>query len=232
MKRIALLAGMIAVAGCNQQSATGSAKLATRTDSVSYIIGVQMGKSLKEQAVPVSSTALFSGFRDGQAGTTPRIADAQAQATMTAFRDEMLEKQRSKDSAAGGVNEKKGADFLAGNKSKPGVQTTASGLQYSVVKAGTGPKPKPTDVVTVAYKGTLLNGEAFDSSYGHEPVSFPLNGVIPGWSEAVQLMPVGAKYKFWIPGNLAYGPAGSPPKIGPNETLMFDIELIGIKGSK
>lgn len=229
MKRIALLAGVIAVAGCNQQSASGSAKLATRTDSVSYIIGVQMGKSLKEQSVPVTPEAMFSGFRDGQAGKTPRIADAQAQATMTAFRDEMLEKQRSKDSAAGSVNEKKGADFLAANKTKPGVTTTASGLQYMVIKAANGAKPKATDVVTVAYKGTLLNGEAFDSSYGHEPVSFPLNGVIPGWTEAVQLMAVGSKYRFWIPGNIGYGPAGNPPKIGPNETLTFDIELIGIK---
>jgi FKBP-type peptidyl-prolyl cis-trans isomerase len=229
MKRIALLAGVIAVAGCNQQSASGSAKLATRTDSVSYIIGVQMGKSLKEQSVPVTAEALFNGFRDGQGGKTPRIADAQAQATMTAFRDEMLEKQRAKDSASGSVNEKKGADFLAANKTKPGVTTTASGLQYMVIKAANGPKPKATDVVTVAYKGTLLNGEAFDSSYGHDPVSFPLNGVIPGWTEAVQLMSVGSKYRFWIPGNIGYGPAGNPPKIGPNETLQFDIELIGIK---
>jgi FKBP-type peptidyl-prolyl cis-trans isomerase len=228
MKRLTLLAGVLAMAACNQQnSPSGAAKLATRTDSVSYIIGVQMGKSLKEQSVPVTPDALFNGFRDGQAGGTPRIADAQAQATMTAFRDEMLEKQRAKDSASGGVNEKAGADFLAANKSKPGVMSTASGLQYMVVKAGTG--PKATDVVTVHYKGTLLNGEAFDSSYGHAPVSFPLNGVIPGWGEAVQLMPVGSKYKFWIPGNLAYGMAGSPPKIGPNETLEFDVELIAIK---
>ncbi len=229
MKRIALLAGVIAVAGCNQQTASGSAKLASRTDSVSYIIGVQMGKSLKEQSVPVTPDALFNGFRDGQAGGTPRIADAQAQATMTAFRDEMLEKQRSKDSAAGGTNEKTGADFLAGNKSKPGVMSTPSGVQYTIIKPGTGPKPKATDVVTVAYKGTLLNGTPFDSSYGHEPVTYPLTGFIPGWSEGVQLMSVGAKYHFWIPGNLAYGPAGSPPKIGPNETLSFDVELIAIK---
>ena len=230
MKRIALLAGVLTVAGCNQQNHSGAAKLATRTDSVSYIIGVQMGKSLKDQSVPVSADALFNGFHDGQAGTTPRIADAQAQATMTAFRDEMLEHQRAKDSAASGVNEKAGADFLAANKSKPGVQTTASGLQYTVLKPGSGPKPKPTDVVSVAYKGTLLNGEAFDSSYGRDPVSFALNGIIPGLSEMVQLMPVGSKYKCWIPGNLAYGPAGSPPRIGPNETLEFDIELVAIKG--
>lgn len=230
MKRIVLLAGVLAVAACNKQNASGAAKLASRTDSVSYIIGVQMGKSLKEQSVPVSPDALFNGFRDGQAGGTPRIADAQAQATMTAFRDEMLEKQRVKDSAAGGVNEKAGAEFLASNKSKPGVMTTPSGLQYQVIKTAAGPKPKATDVVTVAYKGTLLNGTAFDSSYGHEPVSFALNGVIPGWTEAVQLMPVGSKYRFWIPGQLAYGPAGSPPRIGPNETLCFDVELIAIKG--
>ncbi|HKV75783.1 MAG TPA: FKBP-type peptidyl-prolyl cis-trans isomerase [Gemmatimonadales bacterium] len=229
MKRLALLAGVLAVAGCKQQNA-GPAKLASRTDSVSYIIGVQMGKSLKEQSVPVTADALFNGFRDGQAGATPRIADAQAQATMTAFRDEMLEKQRTKDSAAGSVNEKAGTDFLAANKSKPGVTTTASGVQYTMIKTGAGPKPKGTDVVTVHYKGALLNGEAFDSSYGHDPVNFPLNGLIPGLSEAIQLMPVGSKIHCWIPGNLAYGPAGSPPKIGPNETLAFDLELIAIKG--
>jgi len=230
MKRIVLLAGVLAVAGCNQQNHPGGAKLASRTDSVSYIIGVQMGKSLKDQAVPVSPDALFSGFRDGQGGSTPRIADAQAQATMTAFRDEMLEKQRAKDSAAGGANEKVGADFLAANKSKPGIMTTASGVQYTVIKAGSGPKPKGTDVVTLHYRGSLLNGEAFDSSYGRDPMTIGLNGIIPGLSEAVQLMPVGAKYKCWIPGNLAYGPAGSPPKIGPNETLQFELELIAIKG--
>lgn len=229
MKRIALLAGMIAVAGCNQQSGSGSAKLATRTDSVSYIIGVQMGKSLKEQSVPVTPEALFNGFRDGQAGGTPRIADAQAQATMTAFRDEMLEKQRAKDSAAGGLNEKKGADFLAANKSKPGVITTPSGLQYQVLKTGTGPKPKATDVVTFAYKGTLLDGTGFDSSYGHDPVTYPLSGLIPGWGEALQMMSVGSKWRLWIPGNLGYGPQGNPPKIGPNETITFDVELVGIK---
>ena len=157
------------MAACNQQTSSGAAKLASRTDSVSYIIGVQMGKSLKEQSVPVTAEALFNGFRDGQAGGTPRIADAQAQATMTAFRDEMLEKQRAKDSAVGGVNDKAGADFLAANKSKPGVITTASGIEYQIIKAGTGAKPKATDVVSVHYKGTLLNGEAFDSSYGRDP---------------------------------------------------------------
>lgn len=229
MKRMTLLAGGLLLAACNRQNGGASVPLATRVDSVSYIVGMQMGKSLKEQSVPVTPNAILMGLNDGLAGSTSKIPDDKAQLTMAAFRDEMMAKQHAKDSAASSVNEKAGADFMAANKSKAGVMTTASGLQYKVVKQGTGPKPGPKSVVTVAYKGSLLNGTAFDSSYGRDPVTFPLDGVIPGWTEAVQLMTVGSKYTFWIPGNLAYGPQGNPPRIGPNETLTFDVELVEIK---
>jgi FKBP-type peptidyl-prolyl cis-trans isomerase len=191
MKRMTLLAGGLLLAACNRQNSGASVPLATRVDSVSYIVGMQMGKSLKEQSVPVTPNAILMGLNDGLAGTTSKIPDDKAQLTMAAFRDEMMAKQHAKDSAASSVNQK--------------------------------------SVVSVAYKGSLLNGEAFDSSYGRDPVTFPLDGVIPGWSEAVQLMPVGSKYTFWIPGNLAYGPQGSPPRIGPDETLIFDVELVAIK---
>jgi FKBP-type peptidyl-prolyl cis-trans isomerase FkpA len=229
MKRMTLLAGGILLAACNRQNSGSNVPLATRTDSVSYIVGMQMGKSLKEQSVPVTPNAILAGLNDGLAGATSKIPDDKAQVTMAAFRDEMMSRQHAKDSSAAAVNEKAGADFLAANKSKPGVMTTASGLQYKVVKQGTGPKPGPKSVVTVHYKGALLNGEAFDSSYGRDPVTFPLTGVVPGWSEGVQLMSVGSKYTIWIPGNLAWGPQGSPPKIGPDETVTFDIELVEIK---
>jgi len=229
MKRITLLAGGILLAACNRQNSGSNMPLATRVDSVSYIVGMQMGKSLKEQSVPVTPNAILAGLNDGLAGTTSRIPDDKAQLTMAAFRDEMMAKQHAKDSAATAVNQKAGADFLAANKSKPGVMTTASGLQYKVIKQGTGPKPGPKSVVSVHYKGSLIDGEAFDSSYGRDPVTFPLTGVVPGWSEGVQLMSVGSKYTIWIPSNLAWGAQGSPPKIGPDATVTFDIELVEIK---
>jgi FKBP-type peptidyl-prolyl cis-trans isomerase len=158
------------------------------------------------------------------------MADSTMQATLMAFQVRMMGIQHERDSIAGIENRSTGEQFLAGNKGKDGVKTTASGLQYKVLKEGTGPRPQPTSQVTVHYKGTLLDGKQFDSSYDRrEPATFPLNRVIPGWTEGVQLMTVGSKYQFWIPSDLAYGPQGSPPTIPPNSTLVFEVELLSFK---
>jgi FKBP-type peptidyl-prolyl cis-trans isomerase FkpA len=152
------------------------------------------------------------------------------QAVMMNFQTRMIMQQRQKDSLSGEANRREGEKFLAENRSHEGVKTTASGLQYQVLTAGTGPRPQQSSLVTVHYKGTLLDGTEFDSSYRHgQPATFTLNQVIPGWTEGVQLMNVGSKYRFWIPSHLAYGPQGSPPDIPPDAVLVFEIELISFK---
>jgi FKBP-type peptidyl-prolyl cis-trans isomerase len=216
--------------GCGQQAGTGSTKLASQEDSVSFILGYKMGENLKQQSVPVNPAIIYSGMQAGFTGTASPMHDSTMQAVMMAFQVRMMGVQHQKDSAAAIDNEKAGATFMESNKSKEGVKTTASGLQYKVLKEGTGTKPKATSTVTVHYTGTLLDGKKFDSSYDHgQPATFQLNQVIPGWTEGVQLMTPGSKYQFWIPGNLGYGPQGSPPTIPPNATLVFEVELISVK---
>ena len=149
-----------------------------------------------------------------------------------AFQKEMVAKQEQVNKEAGAKNAAAGQKFLADNKTKEGVKTTASGLQYKVMKEGSGATPKTTDTVTVNYRGTLIDGTEFDSSYKrNEPISFPVTGVIPGWTEALQLMKVGSKYQVFIPANLAYGAQGAGQVIGPNSTLIFDVELLGVQAS-
>lgn len=230
MKILAIVALSAVVLGCGQQAGTGSSKLATQEDSVSYIIGYNMGRNLKNQSVPVNAAIISQGLSQGFSGATATMADSTMQQVMMGFQVKMMGIQRQKDSSAGIENEKAGAAFLDGNKSKDGVKTTPSGIQYRVVKEGTGPRPKATSTVTVKYTGKLLNGEIFDASDRHGgTATFRLNEVIPGWTELVQLMNTGSTYECWIPGNLAYGPQGSPPNIGPNATLNFEIELLEVK---
>jgi FKBP-type peptidyl-prolyl cis-trans isomerase len=229
MRILALAALSAALLGC-QPAGTGSIKLASQEDSVSYILGYKMGENLKQQSVPVKTDIIYGGMRAGFTGATPLMHDTVMQSVMMAFQVRMMGMQHQKDSVAAIDNQKAGEEFMASNKSKEGVKTTASGLQYKVIKEGSGAKPGATSTVTVHYKGTLLDGKPFDSSYDRgQPATFQLNQVIPGWTEGVQLMTPGSKYQFWIPGNLGYGPQGSPPTIPPNATLVFEVELLSVK---
>ncbi len=202
-----------------------SAQLKDQKDKVSYSIGVNIGMNLSRQKVPVNADALSAGVKDGIAGK-PQMTEAEMKETMTAFEKDMMEQQK----VAGEKNATDGAKFLEENKKKDGVKTTPSGLQYKSLKEGSGPQPKATDMVTVNYRGTLIDGTEFDSSYKRgEPATFPLNGVIKGWTEGLQLMKKGSKYQFFIPANLAYGERSPGAGIPPNSTLIFEVELLDVK---
>ena len=198
-------------------------------DQASYIIGLNIGRNLKAQEVPANPDIVMKGIRDGLSGAQPVMTDQEMEATMGTFQQQMMAKQQAKMQVEGQKNQKAADDFLAANKAKTGVVTTASGLQYEVVKEGTGASPKATDQVTVHYTGTLLDGTKFDSSVDRgQPATFPVNQVIPGWTEALQLMKVGGKYKLYIPPALGYGERGAGGEIGPNSLLVFEVELVSI----
>ncbi|GAB3928412.1 FKBP-type peptidyl-prolyl cis-trans isomerase [Larkinella terrae] len=203
--------------------ASSSLKLNNAIDSVSYSIGVNVGLGLKQQNLGNANIqALTKALRDALQSENTQIAPEQANRIIQEF----FMKERN---AKAETNRKIGEQFLAENKKKPGIQTTASGLQYEIVKAGTGPKPSTTDTVKAHYTGRLIDGTVFDSSVERgQPLEIPVNQVIQGWSEALQLMPVGSKWKLYIPSALAYGSQGTGPQIGPNSTLVFDIELLEI----
>jgi FKBP-type peptidyl-prolyl cis-trans isomerase FklB len=195
----------------------------------SYAIGANIGTDMKRQELDLDPKLIGAGLVDAFAGKTA-MTEVEIRAALDAFRDEMAKKMQAKQAVAGTENQKKGEAFLAANAKKEGVKTTASGLQYKVVKSGSGAMPKATDTVKVHYHGTLIDGTVFDSSVDRgEPVSFPVGGVIPGWTEALQLMKVGDKFQLYIPSKLAYGENGAGGKIGPNSTLIFDVELLGIE---
>jgi FKBP-type peptidyl-prolyl cis-trans isomerase FklB len=202
-----------------------SAQLKDLKDKVSYSIGLNIGFNFKKQNVELNPEALVAGVKDAIANK-PALNENEVRETMTAFSKQMADKQKE----AGEKNKTAGEKFLADNKGKSGVKTTASGLQYKVLKEGSGPSPGATDTVTVNYRGTLIDGTEFDSSYKRgEPATFPVGGVIKGWTEALQMMKKGAKYQLWIPANLAYGERAMPPDIGANSTLIFEVELVDIK---
>ena len=226
-----------AEAGKDGDTAIKVPGLPTEKHQISYLIGMDIGKSLKPMKDDIDMATLQRAIADSLADKKSPFTDEQAMQVMQAFamkmqakQQEEAAKQEAKRAEEGKKNVEAGKTFLAANGKKPGVVTTASGLQYQVMKQGTGPKPKADDSVRVHYTGTLLDGTKFDSSYDrNEPAQFVLNSVVPGWTEALQLMPVGSKYKLWIPASLGYGEQGTPGgPIPPNATLVFEVELIEI----
>jgi FKBP-type peptidyl-prolyl cis-trans isomerase FklB len=204
--------------------------LPTKKDQVSYAIGMNIGKGLHRDAIDVDPNFILQGLKDGMADGKMLMTDEQAQQSLMALQAEVRAQQETKRKQEAVDNQKAGEAFLAANKSKPGVVTTADGLQYKIITQGTGAKPTLDDVVTVNYKGSLINGKEFDSSYKRgEPATFPVRGVIKGWTEALQLVPVGTKFELWLPPDLAYGEHGAGQDIGPNETLVFEVEVISVK---
>ena len=217
---------LAALAGVAFSAQAADAPLTTDTQKFSYTVGVQMGQTLKRDAKDIDVDLVARAIKDVLGDKKLQLSQEDMQKTMESFQ----QKQQQKQASAADKNDKAGAEYLAANKKKDGVVETASGLQYKVIKAGSGDKAKATDTVVVHYKGTLINGTEFDSSYKrNEPTSFRVNQVIQGWQEALQLMSPGAKYQLAIPGKLAYGPRGAGGQIGPNETLLFDVELLEIK---
>jgi FKBP-type peptidyl-prolyl cis-trans isomerase FklB len=217
----------------SQANAQATQALKDQKDRVSYVIGMDIGTNLKRQSVEVNTDVLFRGIRDGLSGSKPLMTDQEIRETIASFQKELQAKQEEVAKKMGEKNKKEGETFLAENKKKEGIVTLASGLQYKILKKGSGKKPKLTDTVTTHYKGTLIDGTEFDSSYRrNQPVSFPVNGVIAGWTEALQLMEEGAKWQLFIPASLAYGERGAGPQIGPNAMLIFEVELISVQEKK
>ncbi len=205
-------------------------QLKDQKDKVSYSIGLDIGNTFKKQKMDINADVLAAGMKDALTAAKPLMSEEQIKETMQAFSQEMREKQTSVRKEAASKNTAAGEKFLVENKGKEGVKFTPSGLQYKVLKEGNGARPKETDTVETNYRGTLIDGTEFDSSYKRgKPETFPVNGVIKGWTEALQMMKVGSKYQFFIPANLAYGETGAGQVIGPNEALVFDVELLSIK---
>jgi FKBP-type peptidyl-prolyl cis-trans isomerase FklB len=205
--------------------------LKTPKDKASYAIGMNIGKGLHKDSVDVDPAILLRGLKDGMAGGKTLLTDDEAKSAMVAIQADLRKKQEAKMAIAGDANKKEGDEFLAQNKTKEGVVTLPSGLQYKILKEGTGPKPSASDSVICNYKGTLIDNTEFDSSYKRgQPATFPVGQVIKGWTEVLQLMPVGSKWQVFVPSDLAYGPRAPGGAIGPNATLIFEIELLSIQG--
>jgi FKBP-type peptidyl-prolyl cis-trans isomerase FklB len=194
-------------------------------DKASYSLGLNVGFTFKQQNLELNLDAFAAGFKDAMSGKKPLMTEQEVRETMMAFEKDMQQKQAE----TAQKNAAEGKKFLAENKTKEGVKTNASGLQYKVLKEGSGAQPKSSDAVTVNYRGTLIDGTEFDSSYKRgQPATFPVGGVIKGWTEALQLMKVGSKYQLFIPASLAYGEQGRPG-IPPNSILIFEVELMDVK---
>lgn len=204
--------------------------LETLTQRLSYIVGENMAYQLKNDGLELDAQAVALAVSDVMAGNPSRLTDAEKRSTVDQVQKESQEKQMAAQSEQSAKNKAEGAAYLAENSKKAGVMTTDSGLQYKSLVAGTGEKPSKNDKVKVHYKGTLIDGTVFDSSYDRgEPIVFPVTGVIAGWVEGLQLMQVGSKFELVIPSQLAYGVSGSGPTIGPDATLIFEVELLGIE---
>ena len=205
----------------------------TETEKISYVLGLDIGNHLKGLQTDIDLDIFLQGVKTSLQDKKPLITPEQSATIKKEFSQKMMAERAEKNKKMAGINKEEGEKFLVENKTKEGVKTTKSGLQYMVLEEGKGNKPKATDTVSVHYRGTLINGTEFDSSFKRgQPAKFPLNRVIPGWTEGLQLMSEGSKYRFFIPSNLAYGESGTGPMIGPNATLIFDVELLTIENSK
>jgi FKBP-type peptidyl-prolyl cis-trans isomerase len=204
--------------------------MGTKTDSLSYALGTDIARSLKRLDVPLSPDMIYQGLSDVlDSGSVAQLTTEQAQALIQAFQQEAQRQQQAKAQAEMKMAQAAEDSFLAQNAEQEGIIALPSGLQYKVLEAGDGPKPTVESTVKVHYEGRLLDGTVFDSSYERgEPIEFPVGRVISGWTEGLQLMPVGSKWQLYIPSKLGYGPQGAPPTIGPNATLVFDVELLEI----
>jgi FKBP-type peptidyl-prolyl cis-trans isomerase FklB len=228
-----LLAMMVIALFASPANAGENPALKSQKEKISYIIGMDIGRNFKKQVIDIDPDILARGIKDGLSGAKALLSDQEVRETLSAFQKEMMAKQAGLAKKLGEKNKREGEAFLAENQKKEEVKTLPSGLQYKVIKAGTGEKPKMTDTVTAHYRGTLIDGTEFDSSYSRgKPEKFPVNGVIAGWTEALQLMEAGAKWQLFVPPNLAYGERGAGRDIGPNATLIFEIELISIQERK
>ncbi|MDA8239043.1 MAG: FKBP-type peptidyl-prolyl cis-trans isomerase [Nitrospiraceae bacterium] len=204
--------------------------LKDKKDKLSYAIGLDVGNALKRQSIDVNTDIFLQGVKDALSGGKKLLTDEEVRETMTAFSKELAAKQGEAMKKLGEKNKEEGEAFLAENKKKEGVKTLPDGLQYKVITEGKGGSPKATDTVTVNYRGTFIDGKEFDSSYKrNQPATFAVNGVIPGWTEALQMMKEGSKWEIFIPSKLAYGERGAGGVIGPNATLIFEVELLSIK---
>jgi FKBP-type peptidyl-prolyl cis-trans isomerase FklB len=204
--------------------------LKTQKEKASYALGMNFGTGLRKQSIDIDPAILARGLRDSFSNGKTLLTEDEAKAVLTQLQGDVRKKQQELAQQLGEANKKQGLEFLEANKTKDGVVTLPSGLQYKVLQEGTGPKPAPTDTVVCNYRGTLLDSTEFDSSYKRgQPATFPVTGVIKGWTEALQLMPVGSKWQLFIPSELAYGERGAGGQIGPNATLIFEVELLSIQ---
>lgn len=205
--------------------------LKTQKDKLSYALGMNLGTNLHKETVEVDPAIVLRGLKDALASGKTLLTEDEARAVLTQLQTEVRGKQQEKMKVTGEMNKKGGVEFLAANKSKEGVVMLPSGLQYKILTEGTGPKPTASDTVVCNYRGTLISGTEFDSSYKRgQPASFPVNGVIKGWTEALQLMPVGSKWQLFVPSELGYGDRGAGADIAPGATLIFEVELLSIQG--
>ncbi len=231
---IALVVGLLGLGACRKSAATPQALKKENLDSqkkkVSYAIGLDIGKNFKARRMDIDADILLQGLKDGQAAAAPLLGDEEIQKVMSDYQQQMMKDEQARRQTQGSENKAREEAFLKENAQKPGVKVTASGLQYKVITEGTGPVPIESDTVKVHYRGNLLDGSEFDSSYKrNEPAVFPLKNVIKGWTEALQLMKVGSKYQVFLPSALAYGEQGAGQAIPPNATLVFEVELLSIE---
>ncbi|RPI37086.1 MAG: FKBP-type peptidyl-prolyl cis-trans isomerase [Nitrospiraceae bacterium] len=225
---VSVMLGVVLLAG--QANAEEKALLQTQKEKQSYSIGADIGKRLKSQSIDVDTNAFTQGMKDAFSEGKMLMTEEEIKETLSVLQKELMGKQAEKNKLLGEKNKKEGEAFLAENKKKEGVITLPSGLQYKVIKEGTGKQPSADATVETNYRGTLIDGTEFDSSYKRgQAATFPVKGVIAGWTEALQLMKEGSKWQLFVPANLAYGERGAGNAIGPNATLIFEVELISVK---